>query len=590
MESVRVPKRWQMMPDQTEAARLLAEETRIPLVLAQLLCNRGVTDAAQARQFLSLPLSGLHDPHRLPGVSAAAERLHRAVKDKQRICIYGDYDVDGIAGTTLLWRCLRLAGGDVDYYVPDRMEEGYGLNVEAIRRLHEQGVQVIATVDCGITSVEEARVARELGLELIVTDHHEMKAALPDASVLVHPRLPDSTYPFPQLCGAGVAFKLAWAICQQLSQARKVTDAFRAFLLESVALVALGTVADVVPLIDENRLFVWHGLRSLKEGPSVGLKALLEVTQLNSGKELNAEHIGYTLAPRLNAAGRLGHARLAIELLGTHSEQRAVDLARYLNEQNERRQTVERRILAAAKEQVEASADSANAPALVLADPEWHPGVVGIVASRLVDRYARPVLLIGGKEDVRSGSGRSVEGFPLHQALQACSKHLVTHGGHAMAAGFKVRAEQIDDLREAFCQQAQQRLQQSPRQHTLNIDAEIALASLTPGLMKGLDALQPHGFGNRRPLFLTGGLRLASEPRKVGGGERHLSFRVKQDTGPTFKAIAFGMAERLEELTSAEGRCCLVYTPKINHWNGASSIDLEILDFQPGPSAQLHSA
>ncbi len=587
MEPVHIPKRWRLLPADTEAARALAEEARIPLVIAQLLCHRGVTDAVQARHFLTLPLAALHDPHLLPGVTAAAERLHRAVKQQERICIYGDYDVDGIAGTTMLWRCLRLAGGTVDYYVPDRLEEGYGLNEEALRRLHEQGIRLVVTVDCGITSVHEAQVARELGLELIITDHHEIKDRLPEADILVHPRLPASQYPFPHLCGAGVAFKLAWAFCQQLSQARKVSEAFRAFLLESVALVALGTVADVVPLIDENRLFVWHGLRSLQEGPSIGLKALLDVTQLNSGKRLNAEHIGYTLAPRLNAAGRLGHARLAIELLGTPSAPRAVDLARYLNEQNERRQTVERRILASAREQVEAMGDWQDAPALVLADPEWHPGVIGIVASRLVDRFARPVLLAGGKEDVMSGSGRSVEGFPLHEALQACSEVLVSHGGHAMAAGFKVRADRLDDLRAAFTAFAAQPSKTLPKQHTLSIDAEIPLTALTMGLMKGLESLQPHGCGNRRPLFLTGGLRLAQEPKKVGGGERHLSFRVKHDTGPAFKAIAFGMADRLEELISAGGACCLVYTPKVNEWNGYTSIDLEIADFQPGSSARL---
>jgi single-stranded-DNA-specific exonuclease len=587
---LRVPKIWRLLPQDRTRAELLCRELRLSPVLAQLLVNRNIVSADGARQFLQTPLSSLHDPLLLPGVVIAAALLHEAVKERKSICVYGDYDVDGITGTTLLWRCLKLAGAEVDYYVPDRFEEGYGLNREALVKLKERGFGVVVTVDCGIASVAEARVAKELGLQLIITDHHEMKPELPDAAALVHPRLPGSTYPFRQLCGAGVAFKLAWAICQQFSQARKVTPAFRQFLMESMALVALGTVADVMPLQDENRVFVCHGLKSLQEGPTLGLRSLIEAAGLTDKKDLDAEHIGFTLAPRLNAAGRLGHARLAIELLGTSVETRAKELAHYLNEQNTQRQTVERRIFSEARAQAESLSDFANMPALVLASPDWHPGVIGIVASRLVERYARPVLMIAAKDDPCSGSGRSVEGFALHEGLAACSQYLLTHGGHAMAAGFKIRPRDIDAFRTDFCSAVAQRLNGRARQHTLLIDVEAPLSAMTMGLMKGLQGLHPFGVGNRRPVFLASNLQIVGDPRKIGQGERHLSFRVKQEGSGIFKAIAWNMAERMEELQSGRGKCCLVFTPKINEWQGFTNIDLEVQDMQPGPVADIVSS
>jgi single-stranded-DNA-specific exonuclease len=565
----------------------LSQELRVVPALAQLLVNRGVLDAAEAIRFLRSPLSGLHDPSLLPGVDQAAERIYSAIREEKKVCIYGDYDVDGITGTTILWRCLQLAGAkETHFYVPHRLEEGYGLNSEALRSLKREGYDVVVTVDCGITSVKEAEVARELGVELIVTDHHEFKPELPDA-LLVHPRLEGSGYPFGELCGAGVAFKLAWAICRQFSQARKVTPLFQNFLLECMALVSLGTVADMVPLAGENRVFVKHGLRSLRSGPSIGLRALLAAANLIDKPELDAGHIGFQLAPRINAAGRLGQGRLAVELLATASEQRAQDLARYLNEQNELRQKIERGIFYHAREQIDSSSLLSDAPALVLDDPDWHAGVIGIVAGRLVERYARPVLLISGRDTPCQGSARSVAGFHLHQALSACSEFLLGHGGHAAAAGFKIAPENIEPFRRRFCEVAGERLNGRPREHRLIIDAEVPLSAVTFGLLRGIEALEPHGLGNRRPLFLAGGLQVIGEPKKVGGGERHVSFRVRQETGPQFKAIGFGMADRLDELMSVGGQCCLVFTPKRNQWQDWVSIDLEVIDFQPGPRAVL---
>jgi single-stranded-DNA-specific exonuclease len=581
-----VPKRWKLLPHDPAETDHLARSLNIGPALARLLVNRGVKHPDAAKVFLDAGLGGLHDPETLPGALEAAERIHRAVQDKQRICIYGDYDVDGITAATILWRCLRLAGADVDYYVPDRMEEGYGLNADALRKLKEQNFAQVITVDCGITSNHEAVVARELGLELIVTDHHEMKAELPAAAVLVHPRLPGSQYPFQQLCGAGVAFKLAWAIAQQFSNAKKVTETFRNFLVECVTLAALGTVADFVPLVGENRIFVRQGLKGLMAAPSLGLQALLRAAGLED-KPLDAGDIGFGLAPRLNAAGRLGQARLAIELLATDNAIRAVDLARYLNEQNEKRQTVERRILSQAKEMIESDPECAEHCGLVLHSYEWHPGVIGIVASRLVDRYARPVLMVSTKEDIGSGSGRSVDGFPLHEALAACGEHLLSHGGHAGAAGFKIHKDQMQPFKEAFLHYAKTKLDVKALQHTLVLDTEVPLSALTKGLVKGIEALHPHGSGNRRPLFLASALQIVGEPKKVGQGERHLQLRVRQENGPITKAIGWGMADRVEELMAQSGQCCLAFSPKPNEYNGYYSVDMEIADLQPGSVAQL---
>ena len=368
---------------------------------------------------------------------------------------------------------------------------------------------MVVTVDCGIGSLAEAAEARRLGLELIVTDHHELRETLPDAACLVHPRLPASSYPFGGISGSGVAFKLAWALCQRASGSDKVTPRFKDFLLDCLTLAALGTVADMVPLLDENRLFVRHGLARLRQAPSVGLKALIEVAGLGDKAELIASDIGYRLAPRLNAAGRLGCARLVVELLTTTMHQRAVDLARFLEEQNKQRQQLERQIFAQARELAEKNGVD-GAPALVLANAEWHAGIIGIVAGRLADLYARPVLLItmrrerGESAAVGQGSGRSVPGFPLHEALRACEGHLLSHGGHKAAAGFQIAFEQIDGFRESFCAYAARHFATGVPPARLVIDAEVPLSALTPGLLREIDRLEPYGSENHQPLLLAG--------------------------------------------------------------------------------------
>ncbi len=589
----RAERLWHLRPSNPTTTNRLAAAARISPVVAQLLLNRDVTDASTARRFLDSSLAGLHPPLSLPGVEAAAERITTAIIEKRSICVYGDYDVDGVTGTAILLRVLGRLGANVQFHVPLRLSDGYGLNSERLRELAQTGVSLVVSVDCGIASLAEAEVAREAGLELIVTDHHEMKMGmdgpvLPQASVLVHPRLPSlMPYPFGNLSGAGVAFKLAWAVAQRVCGSEKVSPELREVLLDSVGLAALGLVADVVPLQDENRILVKHGLERIRDKPSAGLKALLDASGVKPDQVLTSEDVGFKLAPRLNAAGRLGCASLAVELLTTTSPTKAAELARVLEGQNAERQARERKYTAQAKEIVELN--FANDPAIVVASEEWHPGVVGIVASRLVDHFGKPALVIAlpPNEQVATGSGRSIPDLALHQALVACDSLLEGHGGHAAAAGFKVRPDRIAAFRDCFNTYVASHFPGGTPSPQLKLDAEVPLSALTFGLIKDLEKLEPYGAGNPKPKLLASGLK-AEAPRLIGKGEtqRHLDFRVRQgDT--TMRCVAWGMADRMEELMSAGGDCCLAFTPKINEWNGSRKLELHVIDLKPGKTVEL---
>lgn len=583
-----VPRKiWHLRPGDPDAARHLARSAGVSEAVAQLLIQRGVHTPADARLFLDAPMSAWHAPDLLPGVPAAADRLVRAVADKKRICVFGDYDADGVTGTAILLRLLRQIGADTEFYIPNRLEEGYGLNTEALKTLRDSGVGVVVTVDCGITGVAEADAARELGMELIVTDHHEMTGTLPAAAVLVHPRLPGSTYPFAGLSGSGVAFKLAWVLAQRASGAERVTDEYRELLTDLVGLAALGLVADVMPLRDENRVFVRHGLKRIAEKPTVGLKALCEAAGLGREKPLTSEDVSFKLAPRVNAAGRLGCARLVVELLTTTNPVKARETALFLEEQNKKRQNIERAIAGEARELIRINGYERD-PAIVLAAAEWHPGVIGIVAGRLAEQFARPVVLIArpARAEVVGGSGRAGCDLPLHEALAACGDCLVSHGGHAAAAGLKLRTENVPAFRDRFLEHVRSKFPDGTPAPKLVLDEELTLASLTGGLMKEIDKLEPFGADNPRPRFLASGLKLDGEPKKIGQGERHLSFFVKQN-GTRMRGVMWNAAERLAELTSAGGNVCLAFTPRVNEWNGFSRIEIEAVDFQAAEKPDL---
>lgn len=573
---------WRIASHEELQVRDLSQQLRISPLLAQVIVARGCGTYDAASKYLAKKLIDLHDPERLPGVSIAADRIVAAVQAGRRITVYGDYDVDGVTATSLLWHCLQMTGATVDYYIPSRLEEGYGLNCDAIRQLHtEDPSRLVITVDCGITSTAEAALARELGLELIITDHHQFSDSLPSDTVLVHPRLPGD-YPFGELCGVGVAFKLAWAICARLGDGKRASPKMREFLLGAVGLTAIGTIADVVPLVDENRILVHFGLASLIERATPGLKALLRVCNLHDRTELQAEDVAFGIAPRINAAGRLGQARLAVELLTTQDPERAVALATYLDELNRNRQTVERRMLKQAKELVADRPEWLDHRALVLAHDEWHPGVIGIVASRVAEHFQRPAIMISmhGVNGLAQGSGRTFAGFNLHEGLTACRHLLVGFGGHHAAAGLKILPAGIDDFRMAFIQFVAEHHHVRPGESELHVDAEIRLSDLSVRSITELERLGPFGAHNPRPVFVASHVQLAMPAKKMGEGERHLSIQVEQFR-QRWRGVAFGKGDWADELNQVQGPISICFQPMINRFQGRESVEFQLLDWHP---------
>ncbi len=582
-------KRWRIHPHDSARIAALERAARIPAVVAELLVCRGVSDPDQARDFLDPKLSSLRDPGLLPGCSEAANHIHSAVKDHRKIVVYGDYDVDGMTGTAILWLCLKLLGADVRYYVPHRVDEGYGLNCEAIRTLAADKTELLVTVDCGIASIEEAALARELGIELIVTDHHEPGTRLPEAVAIVHPHLPGGDYPFAGLSGSGVAMKLAWALCQQASGAKRVGQPMKDFLVQAVGLAALGTVADVVPLVDENRVLVRHGLESLATRPTLGLATLMSIAKVEPRRQpdgrtrLDAEDLGFQIAPRLNAAGRLGQPQLAVELLITDRPDRAQELAQYIDGLNTTRQTLERSIQLAAAKQAKEEFDPAEDAALVLADHDWHPGVIGIVAGRLADRFHRPVVMISwDKTGLRPGVGsaRSIPGFNLHAALAECGEFLIAHGGHAAAAGLKIEEQQVEGFRGAFCDVAASQISAEQRVAELFIDVEAPLSAFTLQTVQQIERLAPFGQGNARPLLCATGVTLSGPPKPIGASGHHLSLMLAQH-GVTLRAVAFGGGDWADELAAVDGALDVAFRPIINNFRGRQSVELHLVDWRP---------
>jgi len=589
-------KSWTIAEADPAAAELASRLKTSPLI-AQVLLNRGLKQPDDCERFLRPNLKLLHEPALLPNLIPAAQRIARAIGEKQRIVIYGDYDVDGITATAILWHAIGALGGNVDFYIPHRIEEGYGLNSQAIAQICDSGAQVIVSVDCGITAIEPARIARERGVDLIVTDHHDWhltaeqpaengsapsarQPMLPDCCAIVHPRLGGSgvAYPNPSLCGAGVAFKLAWGIGQVACGADRVNQPFREFLVEATALAALGTIADVVPLIGENRALAHFGLSGLRNSKIVGIKALIASAGL-TGQNLDSFHVGFSLAPRLNASGRMGHARLAVEMLTTSDEKRAMEIATYLEQQNRSRQAMERKILDEADQQVaEHKLAEDGCRAIVVGAEGWHPGVIGIVASRLVDRYHRPAVMVALNNGHGQGSARSIAGFHLAHALEACASHLESYGGHEMAAGLKIETPKFADFREAFCSYAMQTLTPEQLVPEIIVESLGELRQFTAALVGDLNRLGPFGHGNRRPVFVCRNLTVAGPPRRCGKTGQHLQLAVRQGE-QSMKCIAFGMGDL--ELQLKSGTIIdLAVEPVLNEYNGRTNVELEVKDLQ----------
>jgi single-stranded-DNA-specific exonuclease len=570
---------WRVRPFDQDKICALSRESGLHPLVAQVLWNRGITDPVRARAYLDAKRGDLHDPETLPGACEAADRLARAIRAGRKIVVYGDYDVDGVCGTSLLWSCLKLAGApDAEYYIPHRVDEGYGLNGEALRRLAvEQKASLVITVDCGISAVAEAKLARELGVELIITDHHSIGPELPDAAALVHPALPGD-YPFPHLCGAGVAFKVAWQLCKSFGDGKKASPHLRDFLMRAMNYVALATVADVVPLEGENRVFVRHGLRGILADESPGLKALLRVAGCLGRQKLNSGMVAFQLAPRINAAGRLEAAMRAVELLTTDDAELARSHAEYLDECNRRRQDIERAMVAEAHALIDAQGGLGQRGALVLGKPGWHAGVIGIVAGRLSDIYHRPTIIVALGDDVGQGSARSIPGFNLVEAIRECSEGLTGFGGHAAAAGLRLPVSAFASFAERFDAHCRSVLTAEHLRKELLIDAEVHIASLSTEVVESLDTLEPYGLGNPRPLLSAENLRVLGQPKIMGEKQNHLSVRFSQGESAV-RAVGWNLAAKAKDLLPGTD-CAAVFTVSINEYNGRRDVQLEIKDIQ----------
>jgi single-stranded-DNA-specific exonuclease len=504
----------------------------------------------------------------MPGVEAAVRRLKNAIRNKEKITVYGDYDVDGITGVSILWQILTLFGADADYYIPHRIDEGYGLNEEAVQALAKSGSKLLITVDCGVTAFGSAELAGQLGLELIITDHHQPDTKLPKAVAVVHPAL-EKSYANQDSSGSMVAFKLAWAMANEFSPGRKLEPALREFMINATSLAAMGTVADIVDLRGENRILTSYGLKTLPQCKLSGIQALIESTGL-TGQELDSFHIGFRLAPMLNAAGRMGHARLAVELLTSSSRIRSMQIAEYLKEQNGQRQKCERKMFEQTCQMiVQLGLNHPDRKTIVLPSQDWHTGVMGIVASRIVDKFYRPTIMINTSPDdgIAQGSARSIPGFCLLSAIRACSRHLIDFGGHKMAAGITIETQKIDQFTAEFETYAKQNLAENDVVAKLHIDAVAKLGEFRKETVRELQMLGPFGQGNPRPVFATKGIRLASPPRKVGTRGEHLQLVVTR----------FG---RLEKKLLEHEFFNVAYQPQINTYNGNSNVEFVLADVQ----------
>ena len=575
-------RRWRWIPSDTQAIDQLIRSADISAVVAQMLLARGVSDPSAISAFLDPKLTDLRDPELLPGLSTAADKLFASVLAKKSIVIYGDYDADGMTATSILVCCLRMLNADVSYFVPNRLEDGYGLNSDALRKLAERGKHTVVSVDCGIGSVVEAELCRELGLELIITDHHQIGEQLPNAAAIAHPMLPGSSYPFHGLCGAGVAFKLAWALCQRHSNSSRVTPELREFLMQAIGLAAIGTIADVVPLLDENRALVKHGLISLHKRPCIGLQWLMKVAKITGKSELSSENVAFGIAPRLNAAGRLGQAQLAVELMTTKDPVRAEALAVYIDRLNADRDTLERSVQLAATKQAKEQCDLENDAALVLAGHGWHVGVIGIVAGRLAEKYHLPTIVIAmdpiGKKPA-TGSARSAGCVDLHATLESCREHLVSFGGHAAAAGLKIEEANLPLFRQVFCEAVAEQTGGKLVAPEIVIDAQTGLDQLDVATIRQIEQMSPFGAQNHRPILAATNVTLAEPPKTMGNGDRHFTGRFAQH-GTTLRGVAFGQAEWVVPLTEHRGPIDIAFRPVINEFNGMRRVEIQVVDWR----------
>jgi single-stranded-DNA-specific exonuclease len=569
---MRAPLIWQALPCDTARADALARELGLSPVVARLLAIRGIDDVDAASRFLKPSLDHLLDPMGLADMDRAVDRLLAAIAQGQRIAVHGDYDVDGITSTVILRRALELLGGNVVHFIPERLRDGYGLQPAALERLHADGVHVVVSVDCGIRGADAARRARELGLDLIITDHHEPDTELPDAFAVVNPKRHDCSYADKHLAGVGVALKLVQALCQRNGK----TSWLPAF----VKIAAIGTLADVVPLVGENRVIAKLGLQLLSKGPhKVGLRALLDVAGL-TGKQIDSYHIAFMLAPRVNAAGRMSTPDIATRLLlaaddGMADEARG--LADQLETENTRRRQEEQDIVVKARKVIETDPEVGSRSVLVVAGEGWHRGVIGIVASKIVDAFYRPTIVLSIEDGVAHGSCRSIPGFDMLAALESVAPMMLRYGGHRQAAGLQIESARIKEFRQAINEWGEARLSPDDLRPRLWLDGPLQFGAIGARMSDELAALAPFGPGNPKPIFHSSGVQIVDGPRKLK--DRHLKMSFRQDQR-TFRAIAWNAAEREAPLAEKKDDVELAFSLENNEFQGETYLELRVEDFR----------
>jgi len=555
-------RRWHVLPPAPDS--FLADTSGIPPLVAQLLYNRGLVEPSQVELFLAADDRLQGDPFLLPDMHQAVARLYQALLSGEKIAIYGDYDADGITATALLVQGLTRLGGNITPYIPHRLTEGYGLKTAALEKLRQQGISLVVSVDCGITAVAEIKRANKTGLDVIVTDHHTPLEIMPPAIALINPKRTDSAYPFSELTGAGVALKLLQAVLRSLGKEEQLDDQFD--------LAAVGTVADMSPLLGENRYLVKQGLRQMNSTPRLGIREMLNRTGLTAG-QLDADSISWTLAPRLNAAGRLAHAMTSYNLLMTESPKEAQGLSEWLEQKNAERQRLTSRVLEKAREQVLTEGIS---PLLIASHDEFPPGVNGLVAGRLTEEFYRPAIVIKSGHETSSGSCRSIPDFNIIQALNQCQSLLSHYGGHSQAAGFTLPTRNLPQLKETLRQIAASELEGADLRARLDIDAETSLSNIGGDTFQTIQKLAPFGRGNPVPTFLSRGVETVS-CRSMGSKGEHLRLKVRQNS-KVWDAVGFRCGDFISEVAPTID---MVYYMEVDRWQGAETLRLNMLDFSP---------
>lgn len=564
-------KLWAYREIDGNAAGKLSEEAGISRLMAKVFVSRGITDSEYVREFMNPDIARLHDPFLMDGMKAATARILKALEDNEDILIYGDYDVDGVVSTSILYRFLCSLGARVQYYIPDRMEDGYGLTMPVTGKLKEIGPSLMITVDCGITSVEEVGWLQDNGIQVIVTDHHECKETLPDAFAVINPHKPGCGYPFKDLCGAGVALKLVQALCAGLGRENGHAQDFEKYM----DLAALATIADVVPLLGENRIIAGIGIKKMMTTANEGLAALVRAAGL-ADKPLTSYGVAFGLAPRVNAAGRLGSAVRGVRLFTTDNRVLAEALAKELDDENRKRQDTENRILEEAIAYVEANLDAVREKVLIVCGEGWHHGVIGIVASKLQERYYRPCIVISIEDGIGKGSARSIKCFNIFKALDSCSDLLDRFGGHEMAAGITINADRISEFRSRINAYADGLLTEADMLPCIRLDAFLDRSDITPDSVQELESMAPFGEGNPNPVF---GYRAFNvrDVKTLSGG-KHLKLRLA-DGSLSMEAVGFNLGEMADDCPVGES-LDIAFTPEINRWNGSERLQLNIRDIR----------